>query len=138
MQTHLLVHSVQSLLVSLFQYPKPLGITFSNIRGLRSNFTSVQSFVLNNSPDLLALSESRLNCDISSDSFKLPGYIFHRLDHPPSHGLGVYVEEIFLLAVKALWNVTIMNTCAFASRFSIPRPTCFLCIVHLHHHPVQC
>ena len=78
------------------QRSKPLGIAFSNIRGLRSNFTSVQSFVLNNSPDLLALSESRLNCDISSDSFKLPGYIhciFHRLDHPPSHGLGVYVKK---------------------------------------------
>ena len=77
---------------------KPLGIAFSNIRGFRSNFTSVQSFVHNNSPDLLALSESRLSSDISSDSFKLPGYIFHRLDHPPSHGLGVYIKDTLPVA----------------------------------------
>uniref|UniRef100_A0A8C4R664 Serine-threonine kinase receptor-associated protein n=1 Tax=Eptatretus burgeri TaxID=7764 RepID=A0A8C4R664_EPTBU len=40
-----------------------------------------------NSPDLLAPSECRLDSGISSISFKLPGYIFHRLDHPPSLGL---------------------------------------------------
>ena len=81
------------------QRSKPSGIAFSNIRGLRSNFTSVQSFVLNSSPDLLALSKSRLKCEIFSDYFKLPEYIFHRLDHPPSHGLGVYVKKIFPLAL---------------------------------------
>ena len=65
----------------------------------------MQSFVQLNSPDLLALSECRLDSGISSVSFKLPGYIFHRLDHPPSRGLGIYVKDSLPLACKKLFLV---------------------------------
>ena len=117
---------------------KPLGIAFSNIRGFRSNFTSVQSFVHNNSPDLLALSESRLSSDISSDSFKLPGYIsFTALTTHRPMVLVCTLKIHCLLPVKAPWNVTIKSTCAFASHSCTLPHTYIFYIAHPHHHPAQ-
>ena len=106
---------------------KPLNIS-SNIRGFRSNFTSVQSFVHTNSPDLLALSESRLGSDTSSDSFKLPGYIFHRLDHPPSHGLGVYIKDTLPIARERALECNDQDYICF--RLSLLHSTTYLYFLH--------
>ena len=55
--------------------PTPLTISFSNICGLRSNFSDVESFLCQNSPDILALCETNLNSDIPSGDFLVPGYL---------------------------------------------------------------
>ena len=75
--------------------PTPLTISFSNIRGLRSNFSDVESFLYQNSPDILALCETNLNSDIPSDDFLVPGYLpLSRKDSVNHmHGLGLFIHE---------------------------------------------
>ena len=72
---------------------KPLNICFSNVRGFRSKFIAIEVFLQQQAPDILAVSESRLDSEISSLSFAVPGFNLHRLDMPPSHGLAVYVKD---------------------------------------------
>ena len=47
---------------------------FCNIRGLRSNFSSVEHHLASTSPDLLFLSETQLSANVSSDLFKINNY----------------------------------------------------------------
>ena len=70
----------------------PLRISFSNVRGLRSNYDDINIFLQGKSPDLLALSETRLDPSVSSSDVTPDGYIFHRMDKAPCHGLGVYAK----------------------------------------------
>ena len=74
---------------------KSLDVFFSNIRGLRSNFSSVESFLLQKSPDLLALCETNLKSDICSSDFQVDGYLPLIRKDSASHmlGLGVYVRK---------------------------------------------
>lgn len=75
--------------------PKPLSLSFSNVRGLRSKFDQVESFLSDSSPDIFALCESNLNPSIDSSDFLAHGYLpINRKDSPNHmHGLGVYVRE---------------------------------------------
>ena len=56
--------------------PDCFSIDFSNIRGLRSNFSSVEHHLLSSSPDILLLSETQLSANVSSDLFKISNYNF--------------------------------------------------------------
>ena len=71
-------------------------ISYTNIGGLRTNFSSVESFPLNQSPDILALSETGLNSLISNSELNIPGYSPIITKHDPlsrhGHGLGVYIK----------------------------------------------
>ena len=69
-----------------------LKLCFSNIRGLRSNFDEVSHFLHVRSPDLLALSETKLDSSVSSSEFTPDGYTFHRMDKAPSHGLALFAK----------------------------------------------
>ena len=53
-----------------FESHNSLKLSFTNIRGLRSNFVDCESFLESNSPDILALCET--NLDGSIDSGNLP------------------------------------------------------------------
>ena len=44
-----------------FESHYPLKLSFTNIRGLRSNFVDCESFLESNSPDVPALCETNLN-----------------------------------------------------------------------------
>ena len=55
--------------------PKPLSLAFTNIRGLRTNFSHVESFLTHTSPDILALCETNLNPSIDSGDFVVDGYL---------------------------------------------------------------
>ena len=63
--------------MSIFSKPKPvsktspklLSLAFTNIRGLRTNFSHVESFLTHTSPDILALCETNLNPSIDSGDF---------------------------------------------------------------------
>ena len=54
--------------------PDSFSIDFCNIRGLRSNLSSVEHHLLSSSPDLLLLSETQLSANVSSDLFKINNY----------------------------------------------------------------
>ena len=64
-----------------------------NICGLRTNLDDVESFLLVNTPDILALSETNLHSSIPSNHFNMPGYLpLCRKDSDRHmHGLGVYI-----------------------------------------------
>ena len=52
-----------------------LRLSFTNIRGLRSNFVDCESFLESNSPDIIALCETNLVESIDSGSFSVRGYL---------------------------------------------------------------
>ena len=76
-----------------------IDIAFTNIRGLSSNFESVEEYVLNASPHMLALCETGLDSNDMTGHLYIPGYspIIAKHDHlnRHGHGLGVYVKEGF-------------------------------------------
>jgi len=75
--------------------PKSFNLSFTNIRGLRSNFSAVESYLLQNSPDLLALCETNLNPAVSSSDLSVDGYYPLIRKDSDSHmlGLGVYLRS---------------------------------------------
>ena len=52
-----------------------LNLSFTNIRGLHSNFVDCESFLESNSPDILALCETNLDDSIDSGNFSVRGYL---------------------------------------------------------------
>ena len=52
-----------------------LKLSFTNIRGLLSNFVDSESFLESNYPDILALCETNLNDSIDPDNFSVTGYL---------------------------------------------------------------
>ena len=78
-----------------FESHSSLKLSFTNIRGLRSNFVDCESFLESNSPDILALSETNLNDSIDSGNLSVRGYLplIRKDSGTPMHGLAVYVNE---------------------------------------------
>ena len=70
----------------------PIQVSFSNIRGLRSNFDEVSHFLQVRSPDLFAISETKLDPSVPSCDVTPDGYTVHRLDNAPCHGLAVFAK----------------------------------------------
>ena len=58
-----------------FESHNSLKLSFTNIRGLCSNFVDSESFLESNSPDILVLCETNLDDSIDSDSFSVRGYL---------------------------------------------------------------
>ena len=58
-----------------FESHNSLRLSFTNIRGLRSNFVDCESFLESNSPDILALCETNLDDSIDSGNFSVRGYL---------------------------------------------------------------
>ena len=50
-------------------------LSFTNIRGLHSNFVDCESFLESNSPDIFALCESNLDDSVDSGNFSVRGYL---------------------------------------------------------------
>ena len=78
-----------------FESHNSLKLSFTNIRGLRSNFVDWESVLESNSPDILALCETDLDDSIDSGNFSLRGYLpLIRKDYSSHmHGLTIYVKE---------------------------------------------
>ena len=78
-----------------FEWYSSLKLSFTNIRGLHSNFVECQSFLKSNSPDLLALCKTNLDDTIDSGNFCVKGYLLlapkDSIIH--MHGLAVYMKE---------------------------------------------
>ena len=78
-----------------FESHNSLKLSFTNIRGLRSNFVDCESFLESNSPDILALCETNLDDSIDSGNFSVRGYLplFRKDYNTHMHGLPVYVKD---------------------------------------------
>ena len=75
-----------------FESHNSLKLSFTNIRGLRSNFVDCESFLELNSPDILALCETNLDDSIDPGNFS--GYLplIQKDSSTHMHGLAVYVK----------------------------------------------
>ena len=78
-----------------FESRNSLKLSFTNIRGLRSNFVDCESFLESTSPDILALCETNLDDSIDSGNFYVRGYLPLIPKDSSTHidGLAVYVKE---------------------------------------------
>ena len=78
-----------------FELRNSLKLSFTNIRGLRSNFRDCEFFLESNSPDILALCETNLDPSIDSSNFSVTGYLplIRKNSRTHMHGLAVYVKE---------------------------------------------
>ena len=78
-----------------FESHDSLKLSFTNIRGLRSNFVDCESFLESNSPDILALCETNLDDSTDSGNFSVRGYLplIRKDSSTHMHGLAVYVKE---------------------------------------------
>ena len=81
-----------------FESHNSLNLSFTNIRGLRSNFVDCESFLESNSPDiqtLLISCETNLDDSIDSGNFSVRGYLplIQKDSSTHMHGLAVYVKE---------------------------------------------
>ena len=78
-----------------FESHNSLKLSFTNIRGLCSNFVDCESFLESNSPDILALCETNLDDSIDSGNFSVRGYLplIRKDSSTHMHGLAVYVKE---------------------------------------------
>ena len=78
-----------------FESHNSLKLSFTNIRGLCSNFVECGSFFESNSPDIPALCEINLDHSLASGDFSMRGYLplFLKDCATHVHGLAVYVKE---------------------------------------------
>ena len=62
---------------------KPLRMSFTNICGLRTNFSDLQTPFHQTSPDIFAISEGLPNSDVADNEFQFPDYqpLTHKDDH---------------------------------------------------------
>ena len=91
-----------------FESHNSLKLSFTNIRGLRSNFVDCESFLESNSPDILALCETDLDDSIDSGNFFMRGCLpLIRKDFSTHmHGLAVYVKE----GLPFAWDLSLENS----------------------------
>ena len=77
-----------------FESHNSLKLSFTNIRGLRSNFVDCESFLESNSPEILALCETNLDDSIDSGNFSVRDYLPLIQKHSSTHmhGLAVHVK----------------------------------------------
>ena len=78
-----------------FESHNSLKLSFTNIRGLRSNFADCESLLESNSPDILAICEANLDDSNDSDNFSVRGYLplIRRDSSTHMHGFAVYLKE---------------------------------------------
>ena len=75
-----------------FESHNSVNLSFTNIRGLRSNFVECESFLELNSPDILALCETNLDELTNSGNFSVTGFLplIRKDTITHMHGLAVY------------------------------------------------
>ena len=122
-----------------FESHNSLKLSFTNIRGLRSNFVDCESFLESNSPDILALCETNLDDSVDSGNFSVTGYLplIRKDSSTHMHGLAVYVNEGLPFARDlALGNSADSYLC-FRLALLIQCLTSFSSIDHLLRHYAQ-
>ena len=82
-----------------FESYNSLKLSFTNIRGLRSNFVDCESYLGSNSPDILALCETILDDSTDSGNFSVRVYLplIQKDSGTYMYGLAVYVLPALVL-----------------------------------------
>ena len=91
-----------------FESHNSLKLSFSNIRGLPSNFVDCEYFLESNSPDILALCEAKLDDSIDSGNLSVRGYLtlIRKDSGTHMHGLAIYVKE----GLPFAWDLPLENS----------------------------
>ena len=91
-----------------FELHNSLKLSFTNIRGLRSNFVDCESFLESNSLDILALCETNLDDSFDSGNFSVTSYLplIRKDSSTHMHGLAVYVKE----GLPFAWDLSLENS----------------------------
>ena len=116
-----------------FESHNSLKFSFTNVRGLPSNFVDCESFLESNSPDILALCETNLDDSIDSGNFSVTGYLplIRKDSTTHMHGLAVYVKE----GLPSAWGISLETlqilTYAFNLLYFTPCLTSFSSIDHI-------
>ena len=78
-----------------FEPHKSLKLNFTYMRGLHSNFFECESFLEADSPDILALCETKLDDSIDYGNFSVRGYfpLIQKYSTTHMYDLAVYVKE---------------------------------------------
>lgn len=105
----------------------PLNISYTNIRGFRTNYSHIQSFLANSSPDILAISETNLGPNINTKTdFLNSGYLplVRKDSETHMHGLGVYLRDSLpITRVSELEDINLPYMCF---RLSLLHSTSYL------------
>ena len=102
-------HIIKRCKLDNFESQNSLKLSFTNIRGFRSNFVKCESFLESNSPDILALSETNLDDSID---FSVTGYLPLIRKDSITHIHAIYVKEGLPLAQElSLENVAESYLC---------------------------
>ena len=112
-----------------FELHNSLKLSFTNIRGLRSNFVDCESFLESNSPDILALCETNLDDSTNFGNFSERGYLplIWKDSITHMHGLAVYVKKGLLISRKLCGFLHMFSTSITAS---FPLSITFSAIMH--------
>ena len=102
-----------------FESDNSLKLSFTNIRGLCSNFVDCESFLESNSPDILALFETNLDDSIDFGNFSVSGYLplIRKDSTTHMHGLAVYVKERLCFCTELLSRKLCRFLLMFSTRF---------------------
>ena len=85
-----------------------LKLTFTNVRGLCSNFVYSESFLESNSPGILVLCETNQDDSTDSGNFSVRGYLplIQKDSSTHIHSLTVYVKE----GLPFTWDLSLENS----------------------------
>ena len=99
-----------------FESHNSLKLSFTNIRGVNSNFVNCESFFQPNSPEILALFETNLDDAIDSGNFSVRGYLLliQKDSSTHMHGVAVYVKE----GLPFAGDLSLKKPCRFLLMFS--------------------
>ena len=78
-----------------FESHNSLKLSFTNIRGLRSNFVDCESFLESNSPEIFVLFGTNLDDSTDFGNFSVTGYVplIRKDSSTHMHDLAVYVKK---------------------------------------------
>ena len=90
-----------------FESHNYLKLSFTNIRGLRSNFVDYESSLESNSLDILGLRDTNLDDPIDSGNFSVRGYLLliRKDSSTHVHGLAVFVKGL-----PFAWDLSLENS----------------------------
>ena len=117
-----------------FKLHNSLKLSFTNIRGLRSNFVECQSFLESSSPKNLVLRQTNLGDSIDFSNFSVRGYLpLIQKDYVIHiHGLGIHVKKGLPFGWDLSLEILFMFSTGFHSLsyfFFLYRSHSSLCIV---------
>ena len=96
-------------------------LSFTNVRGLCSNFVNCESFLESNSPDILALCETNLDYSIDSVIFSVRGYLPLILKYSATHARSTIMDCLTVYVKGGLAfsrGLNLEKLCRFLLMFS--------------------